>query len=65
MRCVRGVYFSLQLAKKIEWGFLHLEEMQKMGMMACSEFKKKYSSELNYRQLKEIYESISNHKIMR
>ncbi|MEI6891603.1 MAG: glycosyltransferase family 4 protein [Pontiella sp.] len=57
-----GLLFSLgddlELAERLEWAFLHPEEMREVGETAKRNFEKKYSSTTNYNQLMEIYQSI-------
>ncbi|MFA5688383.1 MAG: glycosyltransferase family 4 protein [Kiritimatiellales bacterium] len=57
-----GVFFSLgdekNLADKIAWAFNHSDEMKKMGERAKEDFEQKYSAEVNYQQLIEIYKTV-------
>lgn len=43
------------LASKINWADEHKEEMKQMGMNARKEYEEKYTSEMNYKMLMEIY----------
>jgi glycosyltransferase involved in cell wall biosynthesis len=45
------------LASKVEWALTHPKEMAEMGKAARKEYEKKYSAEINYRMLIEIYET--------
>jgi len=46
------------LAGKVRWAVEHPEEMLRMGENAGVEYIQKYSSEVNYKQLMRIYESV-------
>jgi glycosyltransferase involved in cell wall biosynthesis len=54
-----GLRFSMGddrlLASQMEWSFSHAEEMKIMGMAARGDFEHKYSTEVNYSLLMEIY----------
>jgi glycosyltransferase involved in cell wall biosynthesis len=56
---VTGLHFtpgnSEDLAAKVEWAWIHPEEMQKMGRQARREYEEKYTAEKNYERLMEIY----------
>jgi len=56
---ITGLYYHSEdaddLAKKVDWAWNHAEEMRTMGDAAYQEYQKKYSSEINYTQLMEIY----------
>ena len=56
-----GLHFlpenSDDLAAKIEWAWSHSERMQEMGREARSEYEAKYTAELNYKMLMDIYET--------
>ena len=43
------------LASKVSWAWFHPAEMEAMGSAARSEYKTKYTAEMNYRLLMEIY----------
>jgi glycosyltransferase involved in cell wall biosynthesis len=45
------------LAAKVEWAWAHSGEMTKMGGEARREYEKKYTAEINYEMLIEIYHS--------
>ena len=47
---------SEDLAKKIIWAETHPDEMLQMGKNARTEYDKKYSPEINYRQLIAVYD---------
>ncbi len=46
------------LAKKIEYAWTRREEMRQFGKQARVEFENKYTAEMNYRRLMEIYGSV-------
>jgi glycosyltransferase involved in cell wall biosynthesis len=45
------------LAEKVEYAWTRREEMQQFGKQARVEFENKYTAEMNYRRLMEIYGS--------
>jgi glycosyltransferase involved in cell wall biosynthesis len=55
-----GIHFgpsdSEDLARKVEWGWTHPDEMHAMGIAARAEYEAKYTAEANYPQLMEIYQ---------
>jgi glycosyltransferase involved in cell wall biosynthesis len=55
-----GIHFgpsdSEDLARKVEWGWTHPDEMHAMGIAARAEYEAKYTAEANYPKLMEIYE---------
>ncbi len=55
-----GMHFgpsdSEDLARKVEWGWTHPDEMRAMGIAARAEYEAKYTAEANYPQLMEIYQ---------
>lgn len=57
-----GLHFQpadpLDLAAKAAWAWSHPVEMEEMGLRARSEYEAKYSPEINYRRLMEIYERV-------
>lgn len=54
---------AADLAEKINWAFLHKEEMKQMGINARKEYEQKYTAERNYDLLMNIYnEAIENRK---
>jgi len=46
------------LAAKVEWAWTHPEEMHEMGRAARAEYEFKYTAELNYQMLMEIYQRV-------
>lgn len=56
---INGLHYHSEdaddLAKKVDWAWNHPAEMRKMGDAAYDDFQKKYSAEINYTQLMEIY----------
>lgn len=63
-----GLLFELgnaaDLAEKINWAYLHKEEMKQMGINAREEYEQKYTAERNYNLLMKIYnEAIENRKV--
>jgi glycosyltransferase involved in cell wall biosynthesis len=48
---------GMELAKKVEWAWSHPGEMAAMGKAARREYDQKYTPEMNYRRLAEIYAS--------
>jgi len=50
------------LAAKVRWAVEHPEEMQRMGENARREYELKYTGDVNYRQLMEIYEGVVEEK---
>lgn len=51
------------LAEKINWAYLHKEEMKQMGINARKEYEQKYTAEINYDVLMKIYkEAIEQRK---
>jgi glycosyltransferase involved in cell wall biosynthesis len=54
-----GIHFgpsdSEDLARKVEWGWTHPDEMHAMGIAARAEYVSKYTAEANYPKLMEIY----------
>jgi glycosyltransferase involved in cell wall biosynthesis len=54
-----GLHFTpgdpSDLASKVSWAWFHPAEMEAMGSAARSEYKTKYTAEMNYRLLMEIY----------
>jgi glycosyltransferase involved in cell wall biosynthesis len=48
------------LAKQVEWASAHPSELECMGEGARAEFEAKYTSNLNYRLLMEIYETVTS-----
>ena len=57
---VTGVQFEPDseedLAAKVEWAWLHPDEMREMGWAARREYEAKYTAEQNYKALMNIYE---------
>jgi glycosyltransferase involved in cell wall biosynthesis len=45
------------LASKVEWAWAHPDEMEEMGREARKEYKKKYTAEINYKMLIDIYKT--------
>ena len=55
---------ATDLAEKINWAYLHKEEMKQMGINARKEYEQKYTAERNYDLLMKIYsEAIEKRKI--
>ena len=58
---VTGLLFSpgnkADLESKMRWALAHPDEMQLMGQRARKVYEEKYSSEANYRQLIEAYDT--------
>jgi len=55
---------ATDLAEKINWAYLHKEEMKQMGINARKEYEQKYTAERNYDLLMNIYnEAIEKRKI--
>ena len=55
---------ATDLAEKINWAYLHKEEMKQMGINARKEYEQKYTAERNYDMLMKIYnEAIEKRKI--
>jgi len=56
-----GLHFEAgnpeDLAAKVEWAWSHSERMQEMGREARSEYEVKYTAELNYKMLMDIYQT--------
>jgi glycosyltransferase involved in cell wall biosynthesis len=44
------------LARQVRWAFDHPEQMRAMRVAARREYETKYTAEINYKQLIEIYE---------
>lgn len=61
---VTGLHFEpgnwADLATKIEWGLAHPEEMKQMGRNARRVYETRYTQEVNYQQLLEIYHRVIN-----
>jgi len=57
---VTGLHFmpgdATDLAAKVEWAWSHPKEMEEMGHAVRREYETKYTPEINYMRLKEIYE---------
>lgn len=57
-----GLHFTpgdpADLAAKAQWAFDHPSELSQMGCNARAEYQARYTAELNYRQLIEIYRSV-------
>jgi len=55
-----GLHFTpgdaADLAAKVEWAWTHPKEMEEMGRAARREYETKYTPEINYARLMEIYE---------
>jgi glycosyltransferase involved in cell wall biosynthesis len=55
-----GLHFTpgdpADLAANVEWAWTHPEEMEVMGRAARREYETKYTPEINYKRLMEIYE---------
>ena len=55
-----GLHFTpgdaADLAAKVEWAWRHPREMEEMGRAARREYEVKYTPEINYKRLMEIYE---------
>jgi glycosyltransferase involved in cell wall biosynthesis len=55
-----GLHFTpgdaVDLAAKVEWAWTHPAEMEEMGRAARREYETKYTPEINYARLMEIYE---------
>jgi glycosyltransferase involved in cell wall biosynthesis len=61
-----GLHFTAgddgDLAAKVEWAWTHPKEMEEMGRAARREYETKYTPEINYKQLMEIYQrAMGNH----
>jgi len=55
---------ATDLAEKINWAYLHKEEMKQMGINTRKEYEQKYTAERNYDLLMNIYnEAIEKRKI--
>jgi glycosyltransferase involved in cell wall biosynthesis len=63
---VTGLHFEAgnanDLAVKVRWAAEHPEEMRAMGENARREYERKYTPEVNHRQLKAIYDEAINNK---
>jgi glycosyltransferase involved in cell wall biosynthesis len=59
---VTGLLFeagnTAELAAKVRWAVGHPEEMHRMGRNARRVYEEKYTPEVNYRQLMEIYQKV-------
>jgi glycosyltransferase involved in cell wall biosynthesis len=59
---VTGLHFesgnSADLATKIQWAIAHPESLTTMGKTAYHTYQTRYSPEVNYRQLLQIYQSV-------
>jgi glycosyltransferase involved in cell wall biosynthesis len=59
---VTGLLFeagnAAELAAKVRWAVGHPEEMHRMGRNARRVYEEKYTPEVNYRQLMEIYQKV-------
>ena len=57
---VTGLHFTPgdagDLAAKVEWAWTHPKEMEEMGRAARREYETKYTPEINYKRLMEIYQ---------
>lgn len=57
---VTGLHFeagnAADLAAKVEWAWNHPEEMARMGRAALAEYEAKYTPEINYKILMQIYQ---------
>jgi glycosyltransferase involved in cell wall biosynthesis len=60
-----GIHFKPgnpeDLAYKVEWAWAHPKEMAEMGREARKEYERKYTAELNYKMLMDIYETAIEH----
>jgi len=45
------------LAAKVEWAWLHEKKTKEMGKEARKEYERKYTEEINYKMLMDIYET--------
>ena len=56
-----GLYFEpgnpKDLTTKVEWAWIHEKEMEVMGREARKEYEGKYTAEINYKMLMNIYET--------
>jgi len=61
---VTGIHFNpndaADLASKVRWAEAHPEEMLRMGTNARREYEKKYTPQVNYLQLLNIYKDVVN-----
>ena len=46
---------AADLAEKVEWAWLHSRELAEMGKQARREYELRYTPEVNYSQLMNIY----------
>jgi glycosyltransferase involved in cell wall biosynthesis len=46
------------LSKKIRWAIAHSAELQKIGRLARAEYERRYTAEVNYRELMQVYEEV-------
>lgn len=45
------------LAAKVEWAWIHKKKMEEMGRKARMEYQRKYTAEINYKMLMDIYKT--------
>ena len=59
---VTGLHFAAgqpdDLAAKTDWAWTHPEETNAMGREARRQFESKYSAEVNYKLLMDIYDQV-------
>ena len=64
---VTGVHFRsadpVDLAEKVAWAWSHPGELERMGRAARVEFERKFTSERNFRMLKEIYQQVQDERV--
>lgn len=60
--CETGMHFTPgtpeELAEKIHWAWDHPEQAQAMGRAARRDFEKKYTADINYKELMAIYKQV-------
>jgi glycosyltransferase involved in cell wall biosynthesis len=51
---------ATNLAERVGWAWTHADQMQTMGRAARAEYEAKYTPEINYEMLMEIYKSVQH-----